>query len=262
MQTIIWAVGATLVILLILSISPFGFTIRGKFIMALTCFIISLGGLISVSSFSLWQIALMLVVLVFFSAYFLDKRLGTYIYKINSPIREVEEEHGNPDPGNNLDNVLNGNINGDLSLPEASLKKNIEKESIFDTRQTPGRTTIEKSADNGSELFDEEIAFLLERNIESEVSKQTEDKKPIIDNLKDNGLLESESETDYENLLSEIQLPSPIVIEKILPKQIVDGEETLEDSFFDFLLAQNEVARLDEEELVEIRTKEKVTSQK
>ncbi|QCJ43633.1 hypothetical protein FAY30_17875 [Bacillus sp. S3] len=214
MVMIIWALGTMLVLLLILSIIPIGITFKGKFIIVLASFIISLGGLISVSTFSLWQITLMLFGLVFFSAYFMDKRLGSILYKINPTVEKViTEESETFDEDKKFDDVTDVNlkiINEDLALPEPSL------------------------IHIKNELNNTNLAISDLSTIES--------------------LIEIESEIDQEDLLEECQVLSPIVLE--------DKEEYLDDSLFDFLLAEKEVASENEEGLNKMDVKEKVSLQK
>jgi hypothetical protein len=88
MQTIIWAFGAMLLLLLIVSFLPLNFNLKGKFTVVLSAFAIALGGLAAVNLFPIWQTLLILLVLTFFASYILDSRLGNGLYKTL-----VSEEH-------------------------------------------------------------------------------------------------------------------------------------------------------------------------
>jgi hypothetical protein len=82
MQTIIWAFGAMLLLLLIVSFLPLNFNLKGKFTVVLSAFVIALGGLVAVTLVPIWQTFLILIVLTFFTSYILDSRLGNGLYKV------------------------------------------------------------------------------------------------------------------------------------------------------------------------------------
>lgn len=81
MQTIIWAFGAMLLLLLIVFFLPLNFNLKGKFTVVLSAFAIAMGGLAAVNLFPIWQTLLILLVLTFFVSYILDSRVGTKLYK-------------------------------------------------------------------------------------------------------------------------------------------------------------------------------------
>ncbi|MEH7249917.1 hypothetical protein V7114_24430 [Neobacillus niacini] len=81
MQTIIWAFGSMLLLLLIISFLPLGFNLRGKFIVIFSAFTIAMAGLAAVNVFPILQTLLILLVLTFIGAYILDSRLGKVIYQ-------------------------------------------------------------------------------------------------------------------------------------------------------------------------------------
>src|SRR4051794_4734269 len=92
MQTIIWAIGSMVVLLLIISFLPLGYTFKGKFFVVVASFILSLGGLAAVSTFPLWQTALLLLALIFFVAYFMNNRMGTLLFRENPVFAEVVDD--------------------------------------------------------------------------------------------------------------------------------------------------------------------------
>jgi hypothetical protein len=63
-------------------------------------------------------------------------------------------------------------------------------------------------------------------------------------------------------LLEEIHELSPIKVEKKFPVQLDEEEEPIDDSLFDFLLVQKEIASERDDILDEIVPKEKVSLQK
>jgi hypothetical protein len=90
MQSIIWAFGSLVVLLGIISFLPIGLTLKGKIVVGITGFILSIGGLAANSTFPLWTTFLLLLVITFFSAYIIDSRMRKILYteKI-SPEKEI-----------------------------------------------------------------------------------------------------------------------------------------------------------------------------
>jgi hypothetical protein len=96
MQTIIWAIGTTLLLLLIISFLPLGFNLKGKLSVVFAAIVIALGGLAFVNFVPLWQIFLIMLILTFFVAYMMDSRLGNVLYKSFLPEEELMEEMNLP----------------------------------------------------------------------------------------------------------------------------------------------------------------------
>lgn len=92
MLTIIWAFGAMLLTLLVMSFLSLGFNLKGKLAVALLAFVIALGGLFAVNFVALWQILLLLFVLTFFVSYIMDSRLGRALYNTSSSEEVMVEE--------------------------------------------------------------------------------------------------------------------------------------------------------------------------
>jgi hypothetical protein len=92
MQTIIWAFGAMLLSLLVMSFLSIGFNLKGKLAVALSAFVIALGGLFAVNFVPLWQILLLMFVLTFFVSYIMDSRLGRVLYHTSSSEEVMVEE--------------------------------------------------------------------------------------------------------------------------------------------------------------------------
>jgi hypothetical protein len=248
--------------MLIISFLPLGYTLKGKFLLVLTSFILSLGGLASVSIFPLWQTSLMLFALIFFAVYFINNRMGSFVFKEIPVYEEVfEGEFEKPETDyielESLKDVNVVDIDGELSLTDISYK-NKEKETAIELSPSPVISSIEELTDNESETIDEDISFLLERNTEEAVNEQIE-----VTNLDNGYLSDIESLLELESEQENLHELSPIIVKDKFTEQLdEDEEEPLNDSLFDFLLAQKEVTADRDEILDEIETKEKVSLQK
>src|SRR4051812_27284494 len=88
MRAVIWAIGAMVISMLVLYLLPLGITKKGKLQIVFASFILSLCGLGAAHSFSILLTSLMLVVLIFFTAFFLDRRFGNLIFIERSPINQ------------------------------------------------------------------------------------------------------------------------------------------------------------------------------
>ncbi|MDR7237410.1 hypothetical protein [Neobacillus drentensis] len=267
MQMMIWAISSMIVLMLIITFLPLGYTIKGKLILVLTSFILSLGGLATVSIFPLWQTSLMLLTLVFFSAYFMNNRMGTVILLENPVFGEkFDGEFENPETyyeGENLKDVNLVGIDYELPLTNSSYL-NLEKDKVDEITLSPLISDIEDTTDNEQESIDMDISFLLERDTEVDVKTQIDDNNKEDDNLSYiEGLLEFESGTVLVDSLEETLELSPILVEEKLftiPEE--DEQEDSDDSLFDFLLAKKEVAAERDDFLDVIEPKAKISLQK
>lgn len=259
MQTIIWAIGTMFVLTLLISFLPLGYTLKGKLLLVLTSFILSLGALAAVSIFPLWQTSLMLLALIFFVAYFMNNRMGTLLFNNDSVFEdEFVEITETPENVYKIESLRDVNLmdnNEDLVLPVSS-DINLETAPVI--------TVIEEKIIEGvSEMNDEDISFLLERNTDEDVIVPIEDHKLENGYLSEiESLLEVESAKDHKDLPEEIHNQSPIVLKDIDIDKQEEKHEPLDDSFFDFLLAQKEVAAERDDILEVIEHKEKVSLQK
>lgn len=117
MQTIFWAFGSMIIIILFITFTPLGFTLKGKFIIILASFVLGIGGLAAISSFPLWETLLMIAALIFLTAYFMNKHIGTAMFKDISSSEELLT-----DEDNFADSVPHININNDsLNLSKVSI---------------------------------------------------------------------------------------------------------------------------------------------
>lgn len=168
-----------LVYLVVLAILPLGLTIKGKLLISVSSFLFALGGLTSVLSFPLWQTGLMMVTLIFFTAYFIDKRMGTVMFKKYTNVfqEEWKEEYINPLSNSNYDFEQ-----GDTSLELNELLQTDESSFVNLTPQVlTSRSQVIEQEDgrNENNLLDEDISFLLERETETEVVEQHEEEPEV-----------------------------------------------------------------------------------
>ncbi|WP_284036114.1 hypothetical protein [Neobacillus sp. 114] len=185
MQSLIWAGLAIPVLILIVSFIPLGFTLRGKFIIILASFVFALAGIAAVSITPLWQTGLIILVLVFFAAYLFDQRMGKVMYQETAMLDErmLKEE-----PEKKISNGLNRALKEDSVLDEVSLK--------YRDGDIENKINLKK-INHKSEELDEEISFLLQRDI-GEFSGQTGEINETLNHL---SAIKSQVEIDSKNEL-------------------------------------------------------------
>jgi hypothetical protein len=246
MISMIWAFSSMVVLLLIITFLPLGLTNKGKVFLVLTSFLLALGGLAAVVSFPLWKTALMLVVLIFFTAYFLDKKMGSFLYKASYDYKEERTKE-----------IINPYINSKLAKEkeDSSYKLNeLDKASVLDIVNEnfiSAPQEYKQNLDNEDKLLVEDISFLLERtegNDEGVQIKGVEETETgylsEIESLLNDGFDESENHSKNE-LLRELDdlLPLKKVREEDLKElSIFDDLETLMSSETDFFISEKEVA--------------------
>jgi hypothetical protein len=189
MQNIILMSSSLVILTLLISFLPLGFTLKGRFLIVLSSLLISLGGLAAVSTFPYWETALMMVVLCFFAAYFMHNRIGTQLYLENQAFEHFEED----DESFSID--FQSNHNEDFLE-----KTKVSEVPIIDVlnstknefSHSPDKNTESGTVENDQVLIDEDVSFLLERNSDKDEKEQ---------------IVQSESETGYlsdiESLIAE-----------------------------------------------------------
>jgi hypothetical protein len=252
MQVLIWAFGSMLVLILILFFLPLGFTIKGRLMLCVASFILALGGLTAATTFPLWQTALLLGLLIFFIAYFIQSKMGTFIYKENLSFADVYNNYEDAAPvnGRHLEDVLNDNLLdisvGDILVPSF---ENLEVKSKNEINPISEQTKGEHSEDHLTDIVDEDISFLLDRNDETIVEENTEDQasesnylSEIEGMLVEGGSEEKIVESD-NNWLDELVDLAPINIKETLSYLVnKKGEVLVDASSFDSDNAIKEVA--------------------
>ncbi|MCH6266687.1 hypothetical protein [Neobacillus citreus] len=236
MQMIIWAFGSMLLTLLVLTILRIGLTLKGKLLIALAAFVIALGGNAAISTFPLWQTALMLLLLIFLIAYVLDARMGPAIYQKTSVFADefdslVELEQ----PGQEISAM---EIKQQDLLPKSTLGKLVKASEMAELNSfVPYR-------EDASDIKEENISFLLDRETEEVV-----DHAEILDSPEGymselESLLELETQVDTEPQEVEgwdkipdhpVEIPDEALV-------VVDEEAPLDDALLEFLSADREEA--------------------
>lgn len=260
MQIFFWALGSMFVLMLIISFLQLGLTFKGKFIIVLISFVLALGGVAAVASFPLWQTALMMGILSFIIAYFMDNRIGKLLYKANPVIGEpLENIEDRIETVKNVDLVQ---LNDELpSILDSSLV-NLEKVTEIEVKQL--EFNKEKEMAGNLEILDEDISFLLERNPENDMAVQIKESEPesgYLSDIESLLALEEEKTEDADDVLEEISNLTSKDVQQKITAQLEKEEEPIDDSLFDFLLATKEVASGKEDILEEIQI-EKVSLQK
>ncbi|MBI0576517.1 phage holin family protein [Neobacillus cucumis] len=284
MQTIIWAFGSMVVLLIVLAFVPLGFTFKGKLSIVLACFVISLGGLAAINTFSLPLTGLLLIVLSFFTAYILDQRAGRLIYATNRSIEEEYEEI------NSNHSITDYKLESDqeiipLNLTELGKAAPKIQSVVVETRDELTLTSlnsIEGLEDEGeTQLIEEDISFFHEEDIEQQPILQDVEIGPeenlyseIEEDLSIDELVIDSLNSD-EGYLSEIESLLNVGIEEInsgekkdfaedfstkdvTEEHFVETEdlEPLDDLTLEVLLGSKEVASGLDDEIKDMKNKD------
>ncbi|MGG1677590.1 hypothetical protein ACIFOT_17775 [Neobacillus sp. NRS-1170] len=258
MESIVWAFGAMLCLMLIIAFLPIGITLRGKIYLVFASFVLALGGIGAVTSFPLWQSALMIFLLVIITAYIMSSRLAAVLY--SQEIESIEDVYNDESPESfdivkqsenttDLDMIDLGEI--EITAPSTDNIENINEDALELQPQ------MLEGNDGLSEIGDEEISFLDERP-QIQLVETNEDTEL------ENGYL-----ADIESLLFEETIETTVSQENDLIVEIkkdnseeenflYDEENDLEELFF----AMEETAASNEVEQEESQLKKTVQLQK
>lgn len=264
MIPIIWAFSSMIFLLLIIFVIPLGFTVKGKLFAVLASFLLGLGGLIASLSFPLWETALMLIALIFFTAYFMDNRIGSLLFKefpSNEEKLPKEFISDHSDFQMVTKKIPDSFDHTDVNSIKDPLSNLIDGSDLLTMRG------LEKVIENENNLQDDDISFLLVRNLEEKVENQIGKKiEPEIGYLSDieSLLVEASNEKikDQIDILEEINRPTIIHGKNDVEPHVSDEDSLMKDSTFDFLLAPKEVAVSKEDVLEEIDSMKKISLQK
>ncbi|MCM3725300.1 hypothetical protein M3226_06245 [Neobacillus cucumis] len=191
MLPFLWAIGATLTLLLILTVLRIGFSFIGKLSVTLTGFVLALGGLTTVNSLPLWQTGLIIILLALIAAYVMDTRFGTFIYSKEIKAFDLEDDE-------QFEYVESNPMVVEKTVELELLDLNIETEEL------PSLTDIEEKQVH---IVQEQAKQELEKiNLELEADdlfvlnelEKTEKTEITEDNLLEEGYL-----ADIENLLQD-----------------------------------------------------------
>ncbi|MBV7505997.1 hypothetical protein KW850_12090 [Bacillus sp. sid0103] len=193
MQTLIWAFGAMLVLILIIAFLPIGFTFRGKFFVVSAGFVLALGGLAAVPFFPLWQTSLIVLLLVLVAAYIMDSRFGAVMYNkvLDSFDIEFDEESKTFVPDNRIEKSMELDLL-DLDQGETASQSlmNLNANEVISIQVQP-QNVDENEQTYGIEI--EDISFF-DDLIEDEIKEKNE--KNMVDTDSEAGNL-----SDIESLL-------------------------------------------------------------
>ncbi|WP_419956025.1 hypothetical protein ACN6MT_12015 [Neobacillus niacini] len=248
MQTIIWAIGAMLLLLLIISFLSLDFNLKGKFAVVLAAFVIALGGLAAVNLFPLWQTWLILFVLTFFAAYIMDSRLGKFLYKSILPEDELIEEINLT--FSNKQSVKNTELDLlDLEEMELTAPTSISISASQSSMQPESSHVLE---DKSEEI---DLSFLQDLDTENHVLDHNDDPEIVDGYLSEieNMLLEDsqeKSEPVEDSWLDELADFDDLSVEENELKNNNKNEDQLDDGELELLVAFKETAAgLDKEKI-------------
>ncbi|AZU63511.1 hypothetical protein [Neobacillus mesonae] len=233
MVTFIWAFCSMVVLMLIFYFLRIGYSLKAKAILVSISFLLSLGGLTVVAIIPLWQTALLLLLLSISAAYFMNSRMGALFMQQKPAFEEVADKE--LDLQEQIDSLENRNSINLVKIDEQPLTPN-----LISGDMNRISNIIEDTQGNELDIIVEDISLISENETELEINDPAEN----------TSLQENESITAgkfatnaMDELLDEI---ASVEIQKgtnITDKQ----EEPLDDSLFDFLLAEKEVAPHKEE---------------
>ncbi|MBS4215471.1 hypothetical protein [Neobacillus rhizophilus] len=261
MQTIIWAFGAMLILMLIVAFIPIGITLRGKTLVVITSFVLALGGLAAVTTFSLWQTALIILLLSLVTAYIMNSRLEKMIF--NQQVDSVEDENDESPVSLDIVNQSEKTADldfldlGEIEIKEPSIKANDIQEGLS---LEPQPQLSNENDDFIEQTVDEDISFLHDRTETDlvEINEEPETESSYladIESLIFNDPVKSTTpEDDY--LLEEIVDKKDVKIQE--EKVDYDDETDLEELFF----AIKEAAASNEDSGEESNIKKPVDLQK
>jgi hypothetical protein len=240
MQTIIWAISAMLLLLLIISFLSLDFNLKGKFAVVLAAFFIALGGIAAANLFPLWQTLLILFVLTFFAAYMMDSRLGNVLYKSFVPEEELLEEM---DLAFSNRQIVKDTELDILDLEEMELTAPASK-SISTNQSAIQSESLEVLAVDSKDL---DISFLQDRDTENQVMDDHGGLEIVDGYLSEieNMLLEDSEEQSgsvEDSWLDELADLDHIAVEESEKEDGAKNEIHSDDADLELLVAFNEVA--------------------
>ncbi|WP_160722001.1 hypothetical protein [Bacillus sp. USDA818B3_A] len=259
MQTMIWAISSMVVLMLISFFIPIGYSLKGKVLVVITSFLLSLVGLLALKILPIWETGLITFALICIATYLMNSRMEPFIikadkevYGINAEIVVAQHQLSQSSTGIKDDILLE--LNKEALLPIAT-NFNLENDLLADSNSSLKMNDL-LEIDRESEIInlDNPIMFPPENyeNKEIELDKPEEDYLSEIESL-----IEIENEFKQEEKLEDVEDLQPLNLEEKIPLQNEEPDNQLDDSLFDFLLAEKEVA-------VELEdsTKEKISIQK
>jgi hypothetical protein len=207
MESYLWVIGTMFFVMLILQLLSFGLTKKGKFVVVFTAFFLSIIGLMAVPTFSLWKICIILFVLISLTTYLLNTKIGSSLFVGNDSIGKKSVNKVMTD----LDYNKTMNVEPfRLSLQEtAATVEPIEDEEILDAgsfyTQENSKVEEEIMEEEPTDGIDEDISFLLHRNLEIKEELSHDEAVNEMDHIFDieSLLLETTEEFQAQNISTE-----------------------------------------------------------
>lgn len=229
MESYLWAIGTMFFVMLILQFLSFGLTKKGKFVVVFAAFFLSVIGLMAVATFALWKIFIILFVLISLTTYLLNTKIGSSLFVVNHSFgRKLVNEEASDLDYNKMMNVEPFK----LSRKEtAAAIEPVEEKEILDAGlfYTQENSKVEEEImEELTDGFDEDISFLLHRNLEIKEELSRDEAVNEIDHLFDieSLLLETTEEFQTQNISIE--------------SEKVDDDDELPVLTFDFISIETE----------------------
>jgi hypothetical protein len=216
MESLLWATGSMFLVMLIVQFIPIGLMKKGKVVTVLAAFFLAMAGLLALSTFSLWKIILMLFVLIFFTSYLLNTRLGASLFENNHSFGKKLIDQG--------EHLIDYNKGSEQYEPfrlnrmeVASTIEPVEEIEGFDAGLFYAQNSTEKEveiSEISSEVIEDDILFVLNRNID--IEEELESKEVLPDTaylsdierlLKETSIEEPNAEPLIEESIEEDELP-------------------------------------------------------
>jgi hypothetical protein len=254
MHTIIWAFGAMLLLLLIVSFLPLNFNLKGKFTVVLSAFVIALGGLAAANLFPIWQTLLILLVLTFFASYILDSRLGTGLYNTLASEEDFLEDDSNLSFSNHKAEKISEFDLLELDEIDAVIPSALKNSASLSPSEPESIQNIDDSL---------EVPFLQDNDTDRIDEEDTEELKIADGYLADiENLLLEESEDEVEPLEND-WLSDLADLEEIEAKGNENKEENLlDDGELEILFVFKEASAGNKDELEQKTSDKKVLLEK
>ncbi|WP_026572293.1 hypothetical protein [Bacillus sp. UNC438CL73TsuS30] len=252
MQTIIWAFGSMIVLLLVLIFLPLGFTLKGKVSIVMASFVISLGGLVASNTFSLPLIAVLLIGLIFFTAYLLEHRAGRILYAED---QSHEEKYFDLIDNGNSSEVFNVEIAKVSKFQELNALESGEPtvlnkvdETISEEALTFTSTIEETGNEEVSEMLGEDTSLLLKDEAEQMGSFHEEELE-----IDENYFLAVDNDLSLDEVKEDISNNDESYLSDIENLLIENLEDAFKEEKNEGHLEENEKAKISMLELDELK---------
>jgi hypothetical protein len=204
MESLKWATGSMLIVMIIVQFLPIGLTKKGKFVIVLAAFFLALVGLIAIPSFSLWKVITMLFLLIFFIAHLLNTRLGHVLFIVdnsfgNKLLNQDDSyiDYNKVNIGENIDQFSLSRKEVAASIEPFEEKEIVDAGLFYTQHETMHE--VEKN-EEPNEVVEDDISFLLNRSIETEEEKSNEETFSEMEYISDIESLLLEASREEQNI--------------------------------------------------------------